>query len=85
MVNLDDLGALAGRASVLGAPVVAVELQWGLDEGPRMTCSWCLELCAIVASPGMGDSRFSSVELARRPAETPGERAHARLLAGRLA
>jgi hypothetical protein len=50
-----------------------------------MRCSWCLEICAIVTSPGWSDSRFSSVGLARLPAETPAERAHAKVLAVGLA
>jgi ribosomal protein L7/L12 len=65
--------------------MVAVELQWDLDEDDQMRCAWCLEICAIVTSPGWSDSRFSSVGLARLPAETPAERTHAKLLAGGLA
>jgi hypothetical protein len=64
---------------------VALELQWDTDEDDDMRVSWVLALHVIVGRPGKHHSAYSTVELARMPAETVEERRAAHALAAAVA
>ena len=80
----DDVTELVALARSLVAPVVAIELQWEVDEDDDGT-RWVLLLCAIVAAPGASHSRFRAHALRMVPAEAPDERARAGALATAVA
>lgn len=80
----DEVARLAVRCGGLGAPIVAIELQWSVaDELDGVW--WEFAVCAIITGAGALDSRFRSHRLHAVRAETPAERAQAAALARALA
>lgn len=80
----DEVAQLAVRCGGLGAPIVAIELQWAVRDDLDGV-AWEFEVCAIVVGAGAFDSRFRSQRLRAVRAESSVERAQAAVLARALA
>lgn len=76
---------LAYKAKAVTAPLLALELQWDLEEDDRGHAYWILELHAIIEASGWDHSRFSTTALTTFPAESIDERHKALRLAQALA
>jgi hypothetical protein len=68
MITPAEVTSLVERARSLGARIVAIELQWDLDENDD-GLHWMLLVCAIVAAPGPVSSGYRSVPLTEIRAE----------------
>jgi hypothetical protein len=80
-VDVDAIVAAARRI----ADRVAIELQWDLDGDDDDRTRWVLALHVVVARPGPVHSAYSTIELARLPADELDARRVAHRLAGAVA